>query len=119
MLKRETAAGENETCYFPLLDHIADGHFDAASTDQALYESFLDVLLRTECIAREDALSTFRLALSLRSAAPRIEAHYQHYINSVEPRVSVDCGDTFVTYGHQRCCNPGILEGGGCFDDDM
>lgn len=32
-----------------------------------------------------EALSTFKLALSLRSAAPRIEAHYQYYDTAVEP----------------------------------
>jgi hypothetical protein len=43
-VRRETAAEENSTAYFPLLDRIADGYFDKAQTDEALYTSFRKLL---------------------------------------------------------------------------
>lgn len=85
---RETAAVENASSYFPLLDRVADGHFGQATTDKALYEKFLEVLQEDGHISSTEALSTFKLALSTRSAAPRIEAHYQYYETAVAPRVT-------------------------------
>ncbi|KAF5002196.1 hypothetical protein FDECE_10687 [Fusarium decemcellulare] len=81
----ETAAGENSTSYFPLLDKIASGHFASAGSDAELYGQFLEALKQDGHINTPDALSTFNLALSLRSAAPRIEAHYQYYSTAVDP----------------------------------
>ncbi|SPO05094.1 related to KRE5 - killer toxin-resistance protein [Cephalotrichum gorgonifer] len=81
----ETAASENSTSYFPLLDRIASGYFAAAATDKELYSKFLDVLVEDGHVSGPEALSTFKLALSMRSAAPRIEAHYQYYSTGVEP----------------------------------
>lgn len=83
----ETAAQENATAYFPILDRIANGHFAKATTDRDLYEKFLRILQEDGHITSPDALSTFKLALSMRSAAPRIEAHYQHYRTAVEPKL--------------------------------
>jgi UDP-glucose:glycoprotein glucosyltransferase len=54
----------------------------------------------------EEALSTFKLALSMRTAAPRIEAHYQYYATVVEPLLSYDqdgCGQWFLADGQQYC----------------
>ncbi|KAK7426302.1 killer toxin resistant protein [Neonectria magnoliae] len=103
----ETAAGENATSYFPLLDRIASGHFAAAATDEELYTQFLKVLQQDGHITSPDALSTFKLALSLRSAAPRIEAHYQYYSTAVEPAVSVQdpeqCPDWALLDSKQYC----------------
>ncbi|KAJ3578882.1 hypothetical protein NPX13_g1689 [Xylaria arbuscula] len=84
----ETAAGENATAYFPLLDRIADGAFLGSTTDKALYERFLDILREDGHFATPESLSTFKLALSLRTAAPRIEAHYQYYDTAVTPSLS-------------------------------
>ncbi|KPM37451.1 UDP-glucose:glycoprotein glucosyltransferase [Neonectria ditissima] len=103
----ETAAGENETSYFPLLDRIASGHFATAATDEELYNQFLQILQQDGHISSPDALSTFKLALSLRSAAPRIEAHYQYYSTAVEPAVSVQnpeqCPDWALLDSKQYC----------------
>ncbi|MDB5910598.1 MAG: UDP-glucose:Glycoprotein Glucosyltransferase [Massilia sp.] len=41
-------------------------------------------------ITDPEALSTFKLALSMRSAAPRIEAHYQFYSTAVEKALPTD-----------------------------
>lgn len=82
---RETAASENSTSYFPLLDRVAGGYFADAITDKQLYSKFVDILVEDGHVSGLEALSTFKLALSMRSAAPRIEAHYQYYSTGVEP----------------------------------
>jgi UDP-glucose:glycoprotein glucosyltransferase len=53
-----------------------------------------------------EALSTFKLALSMRTAAPRVEAHYQYYTTGVEPSLSGDqdgCGQWLLADGKQYC----------------
>ncbi|KAK3313948.1 glycosyltransferase family 24 protein [Apodospora peruviana] len=101
----ETAASENTTAYFSLLDRIASGHFAYARSDKELYESFLEVLGSDGHMSAE-ALSTFKLALALRSAAPRVEAHYQYYSTTVEPSIVADqdgCAQWFLRHGKQYC----------------
>ncbi|QKX56539.1 uncharacterized protein TRUGW13939_03644 [Talaromyces rugulosus] len=80
----ETAAEENSTAYFPLLDRIAQGAFESATTEQDLYHRFLQVLRDDGHLADAESLDSFKLALSIRSAAPRIQAHYQYYDSSVQ-----------------------------------
>ena len=70
-----------------MLDHIAKGDFAEAKTDKELYEKFVDIL-KNEGHLNGETLSTFKLALSMRSAVPRIEAHYQYYATGVEPSLS-------------------------------
>lgn len=81
---RETAAEENTTAYFPLLDRIADGTFDDAATDHDLYERFLKIVHDDGHLRTPESLSSFKLSLAVRSAAPRISAHYQFYNTSVQ-----------------------------------
>lgn len=85
----ETAAEENSTSYFPLLDRIAEGAFEHSVTEKELYDRFLDVLQKDGHLVGSESLSSFKLALSIRSAAPRIEAHYQFYNTSVQPSLAV------------------------------
>ncbi|KAB5526252.1 UDP-glucose:Glyco protein glucosyltransferase-domain-containing protein [Coniochaeta sp. 2T2.1] len=102
----ETAAQENESSYFPLLDRLSEGSFAAAKTDEDLYQRFLEVLQEDGHIANPEALSTFKLALSMRSAAPRIEAQYQYYTTAVEktlPSGQVGCPNWFLVEGKQYC----------------
>ncbi|KAI1483752.1 glycosyltransferase family 24 protein [Daldinia eschscholtzii] len=102
----ETAAGENATSYFPLLDRIADGAFADAKTDKELYEKFLQILKQDGHMESAEALSTFKLALSMRSAAPRIEAHYQYYDTAVAPsleKAKTDCAEWVLMSGNQYC----------------
>ncbi|KAL6816379.1 glycosyltransferase family 24 protein [Trichoderma sp. SZMC 28015] len=100
----ETAAAENSSAYFPLLDRIAAGSFSSASTDASLYSEVLNVLQQEGSISTSEALSTFKLALSLRSAAPRIEAHYQHYTTAVAPAVDdSECVNWVLLEGNQYC----------------
>lgn len=109
---RETAAGENSSAYFPLLDRISTGYFSSASTDSELYSSFLDVLQNDGHITNPEDLSTFNLALSLRMAAPRIEAHYQYYETSVKSVVEEKeaCHNWILLDGY-RHCNPSLDDG--------
>ncbi|KAK7747781.1 killer toxin resistant protein [Diatrype stigma] len=102
----ETAAGENASSYFPLLDRIADGVFADTTTDKDLYEKFLEVLQKDGHISSPDALSTFKFALSLRAAAPRVEAHYQYYDTAAEPSIhqlKEKCPEWILLNGQQYC----------------
>ncbi|KAL0936724.1 UDP-glucose:glycoprotein glucosyltransferase [Colletotrichum truncatum] len=107
----ETAAGENATSYFPLLDRVAGGHFSESKTDKEVYDKFLQVLSEDGHITTPEALSTFKLALSLRTAAPRIEAHYQYYRTSVEPKLESEVQDgceVWAELGGKQYCNPSL-----------
>lgn len=109
IFRRETAAQENSSCYFPVLDRIADGYFKQGATDQELYTSFLKLLEDDGHLADPDSVSSFKLALSLRSAAPRIEAHYQYYNTSVESSLKGEQGegcDVWVHFAGKRYCSP-------------
>ena len=105
----ETAAEENSTCYFPLLDRIAEGYFAEAITDHELYTSFLHLLRDDGHITDPESLSSFQFALSIHSAAPRIEAHYQYYNTSVEPSLSAaeftEC-PVWVHFEGKKYCSP-------------
>lgn len=53
-----------------------------------------------------EELSTFKLALSMRTAAPRVEAHYQFYSTAVEPSLpseQVGCEHWILFAGQQYC----------------
>ncbi|CAK7268420.1 killer toxin resistant protein [Sporothrix epigloea] len=110
----ETAAQENTTSYFPILDRIAEGYFADASSDRDLYERFLLLLEQGDYISSQEALSTFRLALSLRSAAPRVEAHFQYYKTAVNgsrfgygDQAETEC-DQWILYEGKRYCSPSL-----------
>lgn len=72
-----------------------------------MYTKFIEVLQEDGHIRTSDALSTFQLALSLRSSAPRIEAHYQYYTTAVEPALGGSqeptCLDWVLQDGKQYC----------------
>jgi UDP-glucose:glycoprotein glucosyltransferase len=66
------------------LDRIADGTFEDLTTEQELYDRFLSVVQDGGHLRTPESLSSFKLSLSVRSSAPRIEAHYQFYNTSVQ-----------------------------------
>lgn len=108
---RETAASENSTSYFPLLDRVADGCFANAATDKELYSKFVNVLVEDGHVASPEALSTFKLALSMRSAAPRIETHYQYYSTGVESILQdtpQDGCEAWVLSGSHQYCDAAL-----------
>ena len=106
---RETAADENATLYFPLLDRIAEGYFERTTTEQSLYSRFLTILERDGHMTDQESLSSFKLALSTRSAAPRIEAHYQYYHTAVEPSITSEEESScpaWVLFDGKKYCSP-------------
>ncbi|PVH95620.1 glycosyltransferase family 24 protein [Periconia macrospinosa] len=117
----ETAAEENATAYFPLLDRIADGYFDKAKTDKDLFDSFVQLLETDGHITDPATLSSFQFALSVRSAAPRVEAHYQFYNTSVEPGLVGEQGeecDTWVAFGGKQYCSPELKDSHGSINGE-
>ncbi|KAG9230510.1 UDP-glucose:glycoprotein glucosyltransferase-domain-containing protein [Amylocarpus encephaloides] len=107
----ETAADENSNSYFPLLDRIAEGHFSKLSTDKELYEQFIQVLENDGHMPDAESLSSYKFALSMRSAAPRIEAHYQYYHTAAEPSFKgeqdINCS-TWVLFNNKQYCSPSL-----------
>ncbi|KAJ6439944.1 UDP-glucose:glycoprotein glucosyltransferase [Purpureocillium lavendulum] len=117
----ETAAGENSSAYFPLLDRVASGHFASATSDRELYQKFLEVLRDDGHVCTPEAVSTFDLALSLRTAAPRIEAHYQYYSTAVEPAgIDLECLN-WVLFEGKQYCTPAVddIVKEGLFDSEV
>ena len=113
---RETAADENTTAYFPLLDRIAEGHFDHASTDRDLYNLFKKTLQEEGHLAKPEDISSFEYALSIHAAAPRIEAHYQFYNTTVEPtlksHLDLNC-ETWLHFNGQQYCDADFYSSSG------
>ena len=110
---RETAAEENATSYFPLLDRIADGYFDKASADKELYTQFRALLQQDGHLTQAEDLSSFDFALSIHSTAPRIEAHFQYYNTSVRPAIRQNGGDgceswVYTPFSGQKYCSPDL-----------
>ncbi|EHK97795.1 putative UDP-glucose:glycoprotein glucosyltransferase [Glarea lozoyensis 74030] len=108
---RETAADENSTSYFPLLDRIADGYFSKSSTDKELYEKFLEILKEDGHMPDTESLSSYQFALSMRSAAPRIEAHYQYYYTAAEPSLAgarTESCPSWVLLNNKQYCSPAL-----------
>lgn len=113
-ISREAAASENSTSYFPLLDSVANGAFISAPTDEALYETFLRLLREDGHVTSPEALSTLKLALSTRSAAPRIEAHYQYYDTAVKPQLQDSFREgceQWVALGGVKYCSASLDDG--------
>jgi len=103
----ETAALENATSYFPLLDRIADGAFTHSHTEKDLYDTFIHLSEQDGHFKGPGSLSSFKLALSIHAAAPRIEAHYQYYNSTVAPSMmaaqDAACPVWVHLDGHQYC----------------
>ncbi|OAX81429.1 hypothetical protein ACJ72_04231 [Emergomyces africanus] len=110
-ISRETAAEENSTSYFPLLDRIAEGTFAEITTERELYERFTQALQDDGHLSSPESISSFKFALSLRSTTPRIEAHYQYYNTSVEPSLMVAQDAVCTVWAHydgDQYCSPSL-----------
>ncbi|CZR57642.1 related to KRE5-killer toxin-resistance protein [Phialocephala subalpina] len=111
----ETAADENATSYFPLLDRIADDYFSKASTDKELYDQFVQ-LLTDDGHMQAESLSSYKFALSMRSLAPRIEAHYQYYHTAAEPSLKSEQDTScpvWVLFNGKQYCSPSLEDARG------
>ncbi|KAF1828876.1 hypothetical protein BDW02DRAFT_511256 [Decorospora gaudefroyi] len=103
----ETAAEENATAYYPILDRVSEGYFDDKHSEQELYTAFVELLHTEGHITEPEARASFEFALSVRAAAPRIEAHYQFYNTSVDPSLEAEqteaCEIWVSFHGKQYC----------------
>jgi UDP-glucose:glycoprotein glucosyltransferase len=74
-----------------------------------LLGEFVKVLQQDGHIQDPEALSSFKFALSLHAAAPRIETHYQYYATSVEPNMmaaqDAAC-PVWVHFNGKQYCSP-------------
>ncbi|KAM3072077.1 killer toxin resistant protein [Clarireedia jacksonii] len=112
----ETAGNENASSYFPLLDRIADGYFAKASTDKDLYDKFIQLLKDDGHMADAEALSSYQFALSMRVAAPRVEAHFQYYHTAAEPSINSEVDSScpsWVLFDGKQYCSPTLDESHG------
>lgn len=92
-----------------MLTQIADGTFAELTTPQSLYDKFLETLVQDGHLMGEESLSSFKFALSIHQAAPRIEAHYQYYNSTVQPLMMVaqDAAcPVWVHFDGQQYCSP-------------
>lgn len=88
--------------------------------EKELYEAFLQLLQDDGHITEPDALSSFQFALSIRTSAPRIEAHYHFYNTSVEPSLEAaqaDGCDSWVQLEGKQYCSPELTEEHGAIKD--
>ncbi|RPA73028.1 hypothetical protein BJ508DRAFT_216551 [Ascobolus immersus RN42] len=81
----ETAAEENSTAYFPLLDRIAAQDFVGYKTEKQLYDRFIEVAHSVGTLLKPEDLASFNFALSIHASAPRVEAQYQYYEQTLVP----------------------------------
>ena len=105
----ETAALENSTSYFPLLDRVAQGAFAELTTEKELYDRFLAILQQDGHLSTPDSLSSFQFALSLHATAPRIEAHFQYYNTSIQSQMMAAQDAACPVWAHfngQQYCSP-------------
>lgn len=84
IIDSESVATENSSAFLPLLDKIAKGAFDNAATDRDLYTRFLATLQQDKLLPNDAAISSWKLALSVHEAAPRIQAHNQFWESHVQ-----------------------------------
>jgi UDP-glucose:glycoprotein glucosyltransferase len=75
-----------------------------------LYNKFLKLLQSDGHLKTPEAISSFQFALSIHSAAPRIEAHYQFYNSSVVPLLGGSDCIAWVSHNGQQYCSPGKTE---------
>ena len=104
----ETAADEQPDVYFPILDRIAEGYFDDSTNDEQLYNRFLHLLRSDQLITDPESLSSINLALSVRNAAPRVEAHYHYYANKILPSLEGHDCETWMELAGQAVLRSGI-----------
>lgn len=107
--RRESAAAENASSFFPLLDALTAADPPLHSlTDEEQYRYFELELKLGNHIVDPAALSSWKLTLATRASVPRIEAQYQFWRSSVQRRARGNhVGDTspsIVTFKDGRLC---------------
>ena len=81
------------------------------TSEQELYSKFVDVLQQEGHLADSESLSSFKFALALHAAAPRVEAHFQYYNTSIHPHLpaaqDAAC-PVWVYLDGQQYCSPAL-----------
>ncbi|KAK9461767.1 UDP-glucose:glycoprotein glucosyltransferase-domain-containing protein [Lipomyces oligophaga] len=116
----ETVSEEAPASYFPLLAHLAefseqkivDGLDEGFSlSHKDLFEEALDFVVGRGYYQPSDpALDWIKLQLSTRSSAPKVQAYYQYYNETILPQISeslASCGDdSWFWYDNHVSCDP-------------
>jgi UDP-glucose:glycoprotein glucosyltransferase len=91
----ETAHAEDPASFFPLLNlfttHLSSWPADA--TPEALLAASIDLITSHDQLAGPGSLATFKQALALHTATPKIEAFFKYYETGVDER----------SYGVEAC----------------
>ena len=76
-----------------------------------MYTNFVDILQNEGHLSSAESLSSFKFALALHAAAPRVEAHFQYYNTSVQPHLpaaqDAAC-PVWVYLDGQQFCSPAL-----------
>lgn len=97
---------EYPSSYFQLLHLLSSLPPD--STDESILSSTLDLIQAYSLLPSPSSLSTFHLALSLHSTAPRIEAQYNWYNSAVkgqENKLGVEGCEGWVEWRGKGFCD--------------
>ncbi|KAK6334395.1 hypothetical protein TWF730_003609 [Orbilia blumenaviensis] len=100
----ECAGLEKPAFYFTLLDLIKSGTIKIVDSDKEMYESVVAHVEKNELLDHR-FLPTWKFCISLRETAPRVEAQYQYYSNSVDFPKGKSCPVWFDD-GETKSCNP-------------
>ena len=112
LIIRETAAVENSSIYWPLLDALSNPVLGTLETEKEYYDQVLQ-LLGDEFLTDPVTLGSFELGLSLHTAAPKIEAYYQFYNSSVVPSLDgeyYELCETWIYWRGKQICSPDDIE---------
>jgi UDP-glucose:glycoprotein glucosyltransferase len=111
-LRRETAALEDPTIYWTLLETLSTPELRGYATEKEYYERVAQTL-RERLLSDPVTLASFELGLSLHIAAPKIEAYYQFYETSVVPSLAGkydESCENWVLWAGEQICSPDKLD---------
>jgi UDP-glucose:glycoprotein glucosyltransferase len=105
LIIRETLYDENPSSYFPFLNLLVD-HLSGQTSDQATIETALDIISSHQLLPTQLSVSTYKLALGLHTAVPRIEAAYGWYESTInETSYGVEECGTWVEWRGKGFCS--------------
>ncbi|KAK6495184.1 hypothetical protein TWF481_003211 [Arthrobotrys musiformis] len=103
----ECAGLEEPELYFTLLDLIKSGTIKIGDSDKETYDNVVNHVEKFQLLDHR-FVPTWKFCISLRDTAPRIEAQYQYYTNSVTPPKGKSCPVWFDD-GERQSCSPGDI----------
>ncbi|KAH8556358.1 UDP-glucose:glycoprotein glucosyltransferase-domain-containing protein [Umbelopsis sp. PMI_123] len=111
----EHVSAENSSAYFPFLSDLVELVPNVTST-QYMYTELLSIIQQKHYI-QPDLIDITKLALAMRSTAPKVEAYHHYYSNVVVPRMNTttkmpfdeNC-DSWVEFDGQQFCSPDKLQ---------